>query len=29
MTCAPHGDLTGYLFRCRHCETKLAYADAS
>ena len=23
------GDLTGYLFRCRHCATKLAYADAS
>ncbi|TNM39777.1 CbrC family protein [Nocardioides albidus] len=23
------GDLTGYLFRCRHCGTKLAYADAS
>jgi uncharacterized protein len=23
------GDLTGYLFRCRQCETKLAYADAS
>lgn len=23
------GDLTGYLFRCRHCRTKLAYADAS
>lgn len=23
------GDLTGYLFECRHCGTKLAYADAS
>lgn len=23
------GDLTGYLFRCRHCGTELAYADAS
>lgn len=23
------GDLTGYLFRCRHCGTQLAYADAS
>lgn len=23
------GDLTGYLFRCRHCGSKLAYADAS
>lgn len=22
------GDLTGYLFRGRHCWTKLAYADA-
>ena len=21
------GDLTGYLFRCRHCGVKLAYAD--
>lgn len=21
------GDMTGYLFRCRHCGTKLAYAD--
>ena len=21
------GDLTGYLFRCRHCSTPLAYAD--
>lgn len=24
-----NGDLTGYLFRCRHCGTYLAYADAS
>lgn len=23
------GDLTGYLFRCRHCGTLIAYADAS
>ena len=23
------GDLTGYLFRCRHCGIGLAYADAS
>ena len=23
------GDLTGYLFRCRHCGVGLAYADAS
>jgi uncharacterized protein CbrC (UPF0167 family) len=23
------GDLTGYLFRCLHCATALAYADAS
>lgn len=23
------GDLTGYLFRCRHCGTQLAYADAA
>jgi uncharacterized protein CbrC (UPF0167 family) len=23
------GDLTGYLFRCRHCGTHLAYADIS
>jgi uncharacterized protein CbrC (UPF0167 family) len=23
------GDLTGYLFRCRHCGAYLAYADAS
>ena len=23
------GDLTGYLFRCRHCGVLLAYADAS
>ena len=23
------GDLTGYLFRCRHCAITLAYADAS
>jgi uncharacterized protein len=23
------GDLTGYLFGCRHCGTRLAYADAS
>ena len=23
------GDLTAYLFRCRHCGTDLAYADAS
>lgn len=26
---AADGDLTGYLFRCRHCGTHLAYADAS
>ena len=24
-----NGDLTGYLFRCRHCGTQLAYADAA
>ncbi len=23
------GDLTGYLFRCLHCGTHLAYSDAS
>ena len=23
------GDLTGYLFRCLHCGTRLAYSDAS
>ena len=23
------GDLTGYLFRCRHCSLGLAYADCS
>jgi uncharacterized protein CbrC (UPF0167 family) len=23
------GDLTGYLFRCRHCGVRVAYADAS
>lgn len=23
------GELTGYLFRCRHCRAYLAYADAS
>ena len=23
------GDLTGYLFRCRHCREHLAYADCS
>jgi uncharacterized protein len=25
----PNGDLTGYLFRCLHCGTHLAYSDAS
>lgn len=25
----PDGDLTAYLFRCRHCNELLAYADAS
>lgn len=24
----PDGDLTGYLFRCLHCGTHLAYSDA-
>jgi uncharacterized protein len=23
------GDLTGYLFRCLHCRTELAYADST
>jgi uncharacterized protein CbrC (UPF0167 family) len=23
------GELTGYLFRCRHCGVRLAYADCS
>ncbi len=26
---AANGELAGYLFRCRHCRTYLAYADAS
>jgi uncharacterized protein len=25
----PDGDLTGYLFQCLHCGTRLAYSDAS
>jgi len=26
---SPEGDLTGYLFQCRHCRAHLAYADCS
>jgi len=26
---AVDGDLTGYLFRCRHCRRALAYADST
>lgn len=26
---APDGDATGYLFRCLHCRTHLAYTDMS